>query len=468
MSIQKSSRHTKNAIMLLAILVFAILPSATASAQTYTVIGSFSSLTDPLSALVQDRDGSLIGTTEFGGSVSQGIVYDVALDGTITTLYTFDDINGGIPDSEGIILGTNGSYYGSTYMDGTANKGSVYQMSRAGAVRFLYSFPNATFGGPDGAFIYGFDGNLYGTNYSGGAYNGGGVYKVTPSGTANTIFSFSPGQGAYPEGALVLGSDGNFYGTTTEQSTNLGKLLFQGTIYKITPGGAISYLKKFGHLQQPTTGLALAPDGNFYGVMAFSTAVDGLIFRITPQGQYTVMHTFSGGVDGAGPSSALIVGSDGNLYGTTTKGGANGYGTVYQLTTAGNLTTVYDFQFTQTLTNNALMQHTNGLFYGGLSSIEPDGDSAIFSLDIGLPPFVKLVKPFGTVGSTIQILGQGFTGTTSVSFNGVPATTFTAVSDTFMAAVVPANATTGPVLIATPTGTLTGHFVKLSANRMPE
>src|SRR5258708_33269927 len=102
MSIQKSSTHTQKVIVLLAVLVFAILRTATASAQTYTVIGSFPSLTDPLSALVQDRDGSLIGTTEFGGRLSQGIIYDAMLDGTITTLYTCNVTNGGYPFSEGI------------------------------------------------------------------------------------------------------------------------------------------------------------------------------------------------------------------------------------------------------------------------------------------------------------------------------------------------------------------------------
>jgi len=105
-----------------------------------------------------------------------------------------------------------------------------------------------------------------------------------------------------------------------------------------------------------------------------------------------------------------------------------------------------------------LMQHTNGLFYGTAQSGGTFGGGTIFSLDMGLGPFIKTVLNFATPGSNVQILGTALTGATSVTFNGTPATTFTVVSDTFMTAIVPAGATTGPIQVTTPTQTLTSNM----------
>jgi uncharacterized repeat protein (TIGR03803 family) len=169
------------------------------------------------------------------------------------------------------------------------------------------------------------------------------------------------------------------------------------------------------------------------------------------------LHTFSG-PDGYGPASVLVLGSDGNLYGVTGGGGANGYGTLYQITTTGTFTTVYSFAKADGVYAEGFVQHTNGAFYGSSASGGANDDGSIFSVNTGLAPFVGLVRPFGAVGSTVQILGQGLTGTTGVSFNGVPALTFTVEADTFMTAVVPPGATTGPVTITTPGGTLTSNM----------
>ncbi len=142
-------------------------------------------------------------------------------------------------------------------------------------------------------------------------------------------------------------------------------------------------------------------------------------------------------------------GTNGDLYGED-DGGDSGY-QIYKINPQGQFATVYNFQAGQG-DSDAMLQATNGNFYGTY------GDpGAIFSLDTGLGPFVAFVIPTGKVGKNAQILGQGFTGTTSVTFNGVPATSFKVVSDTYLTAVVPVGATTGSVVVTTPSGALTSN-----------
>ena len=180
------------------------------------------------------------------------------------------------------------------------------------------------------------------------------------------------------------------------------------------------------------------------------------------------MHSFDV-IDGANPEAGLVQASDGKLYGTTVFGGGHGEGSIFSITTDGTVTTLYSFpSFDHVDGANpfGLMQHTDGKFYGttseGGTSINCDsfdsiGCGTVFSLDLGLGPFVTFVVPSGKVGSVIQILGTDLTGATAVSFNGVPASSFKVVRGTLIKATLPAGATTGPVTVTTPTGTLTSN-----------
>jgi len=193
---------------------------------------------------------------------------------------------------------------------------------------------------------------------------------------------------------------------------------------------------------------------------------------MTPEGALTTLYSFcsqSRCADGANPVAGLVQGTDGNFYGTTIVGGTGpcpgmltpGCGTVFRITPQGALTTVHSFEGTDgTAPAGGLMQATSGLFYGtasmgGLNDCA-FGCGTLFSIDMGLGPFVTFVQAAGKVGRTGGILGQGFTGTTSVSLNGIPAS-FTVVSDTFIKAAVPAGATTGYVTVNTPSGPLTSN-----------
>jgi uncharacterized repeat protein (TIGR03803 family) len=173
----------------------------------------------------------------------------------------------------------------------------------------------------------------------------------------------------------------------------------------------------------------------------------GTIFKITSGGTFTTVHKFFD-TDGGSLQSGLALASNGSLYGGNPLEGC--CGDIFELTLPRTITTVYTFTTSYGPGgNSAVLQATNGLFYGTYAS-----PGVAFSLDVGLQPFVAFVIPSGKTGDTAQILGQGLTGATSVTFDGVPATSFSVVSDTFMTAVVPSGATSGSVVVVTPSGTL--------------
>ncbi len=213
----------------------------------------------------------------------------------------------------------------------------------------------------------------------------------------------------------------------------------------------------------PDAGLIQAADGNLYGTAAYGGggictqrpihhSGCGTIFKITLGGKLTTLHHFDS--TGFWPGGALVQATDANFYGTTEYGGASDYGTIFMFTPEGTLTTLHSFDY---YTDGAwppggLLQATDGTFYG----VTEGGSGTLFSLDMGLGPFVSFVHNPAKVGGSFGVLGQGLTGTTGVSLNGTLAT-FTVKSDTLILATVPAGATTGYVTVTTPSGTLTSN-----------
>jgi uncharacterized repeat protein (TIGR03803 family) len=179
------------------------------------------------------------------------------------------------------------------------------------------------------------------------------------------------------------------------------------------------------------------------------------VFKITPMGDFILLHQFTGD-DGARPRAGVIQATDGNFYGTTSVGGANGGGTIFEITAEGEFFALYSFLPQSSSPQGALLQATNGTFYGTTSGGGAFNDGIVFRASAGLGPFIAFVQGAGKVGQTGGILGQAFTGTTSVSFSGISAT-FTVVSDTFIRATVPPGATTGYVTVTTPSDTLTSN-----------
>jgi uncharacterized repeat protein (TIGR03803 family) len=374
---------------------------------------------------------------------------------------------GELPEA-GLILASDGNFYGEATACSTGDcDGTVFKVTPEGVVTLLHSFVGTDGSAPYGPLVEGTDGNLYGTT----SYNPlGTVFKISKAGKFTLLHTFTGanGDGASPYGALVEGVDGSFYGTTAQGGSYQGCTDGCGTVFKVTPGGEFATIYQFctdgvcRDGQGPVAGLVLGVDSNFYGTTPSGGTGLGTVFKITPAGVLTTLSTFASGGDS--PVAGLVQGNDGNFYGTTLSGGTDNSGTVFKVTPNGTLTILYNFDYPSgAAPYGGLLQATSGVFYGGTTQ---GGDlscgngvlgcGVVYSLDTALGPFVAFVVPGGKVGQTGGILGQGFTGTNSVSLNGISAT-FTVVSDTFIKATVPARATTGYVTVTTPTGVLTSN-----------
>src|SRR6202521_3634157 len=396
---------------------------------------------------------------------------------TFTTLHSFDYTDGAYTGAA-LVQATNGNLYGTTGSGGANGDGTVFKITPSGTLTTLYNFcsqKGCTDSGPNAAgLVQATNGNFYGATLSGGATNSGTVFKITPSGTLTTLYSFCSQSGCtdgtYPSGGLVQATDGNFYGTTYGGGAGANN---SGTLFKITPSGTLTTLYSFCSQSNCTDGsvpngeLIQATNGNLYGTTRGAGSNNsGTVFKVTPSGTLTTLYSFcpqSGCTDGATPNGGLVQATDGNLYGTTSNGGTLGAGTVFQITPTGALTTVHTFCAMQAgcpdgaNPQGALVQDTNGTFYGTTSAggVSPPYNAygTVYSLSVGLGPFVETQPTSGKVGKAVIILGTNLTGTSSVSFHGTP-TTFKVVSGSEIKTAVPAGATTGKVKGGTPHGTL--------------
>jgi uncharacterized repeat protein (TIGR03803 family) len=462
-------------------LVLAFATPTSSHAQTYSALYEFGGKTgDPASPqysgiIAQGRDGNLYSTapaTPVGGLCSFcGAMFKITPSGTLTVVYYFNDTAGsGYTPFGGLTLGTDGNFYGTTRVGGTPNLGTVFKITAGGTLTKLYEFGTCKYPCVDGAYptappVQGRDGNFYGTtpNATNGT-NDGIVYKITPAGKFTILYVFNGSSGAFPNDPLIQGTDGNFYGTTTLGGKTLGSTCVVrfasftcGTVFKMTPAGKVTFIYEFDktHGAGPIGPVTQGSDGNFYGTTSEGgTSGFGVVFKLTSAGVLTVLHNFNG-TDGKTPDAGLVQANDGNFYGVASAGGTLGYGTIFKVRSTGTFSVVYNFENTHGATPEVtLFQHTNGILYGDTDSGDSHGDGVFYSLNIGAAEFARLQPTSGKVGSSVGIFGQGFTGTTAVSFNSVKATTFSVISDTYLIATVPTGAKTGTVTVVRPSGSL--------------
>ena len=469
-----------NKLILSKAICIAVLWVATAIcslAQTFTTLLSFDDTDGEYPqqmSLIQGSDGNLYGTTFGGGAYNAcvygcGTVFKITSDGTLTTLHNFA---GGSADGfypyASLVLATDRNFYGTTY-DGAAHAcGMVFKIASQGELTVLFSFYCRNGGYPEAGLVQATNGDFYGTTSEGGANSCAGlgcgtVFKITSRGKFTRLHSFDGPDGNSPYAGLVQAADGNFYGTTY-----LGGFHRDGTVFELTPGGTLTSLHSFvgSDGSNPTAGLVQASDGNFYGTTSLGGAYgEGTVFKITPDGSLTTLYNFcaqSGCPDGGNPIAGLMQATDGNFYGTTVGGGAYAGGTIFSITSGGTLTTLHSFAYTDgSEPTGGLVQGTNGDFYGtttrsGANCTGDGGCGTVFSLSVGLGPFVETNPTSGKVGAKVSILGTDLTAATGVTFKGTAAT-FKVVSKSEIMTTVPTGATTGIVQVVTPGGTLNSN-----------
>ena len=375
------------------------------------------------SALILATDGNFYGTTSQAGpnckqsSLICGTVFKITPSGALTTIYNFcsrSNCSDGFAPHAALVQGTDGNLYGTTSDGGTAGCGNfgcgtVFKITLSGTLTTLYTFcphGNCQFEAPDGnrpmaALVEGADGNFYGTTSQGGSTNGcqlfgcGTVFKVSSAGAFLSLHDFVDSVDGFTPGQIMQALDGNFYGVTA------------GTLFKMEPSGALTTIHLFMLTDgEAPVGLMQGTDGWFYGVTSQGGSLNcfsgcGTIFKTNSTGNIITLHPFAGS-DGATPMGGLVQGVDGDLYGTTSKGGSS--------------------------------KNCDG------------GCGTFFKLGLGLAPFVEALPSFGNVGAQVNVIGPNFVGTTQVAFNGTVAN-YHVVSPTYMTATVPDGATTGRIQV---------------------
>jgi uncharacterized repeat protein (TIGR03803 family) len=436
---------------LCAVVAFCIAAAIASPAQTFTTIHSFTGPTQggswPYAGLIQATDGNFYGVASAGGgggcTFGCGTIYKITPEGMLTILYTFL-----FPDccetSSGLIQAKNGHFYGTTGYGGSFSNcsfylgcGTVYEITPEGTQTTVYNFSELA--APLSGVIQASDGNLYGTTYYGGGgsctFGCGTIFQLTPEGALTTLFNFAGTNGAAP-GELVQAGNGDFYGTTLSGGAGGAYGLDgNGTLFEITSGGALTMLNSFCAQTNcsdgggPTT-LIHAVDGNFYGTTLYGGANgNGTVFKITPGGALTSLYSFCAAKncsDGSEPTG-LMQATDGNFYGTTLHGTGNAVGTIFEITPAGALTTIHKFAGTGGANPySGVTQAADGKFYGttlygGTSNNCIEGCGTVFSFS---PSAVK--SPTSTVifsSLNPSSYGQTATWTATVTTTGsVPPT----------------------------------------------
>jgi uncharacterized repeat protein (TIGR03803 family) len=427
------------------VLVFALFFSSTAGtrAQSLQVVHSFDETTGafPQGKLLLASDGNLYGTTFSGGTDNLGTIFRITTEGVLTSIASFNGTNGSAPLA-GLVQAKDGLFYGTASGGGTNDSGSgtLFKMLANGTIVHLLTFDYQNGSNPRSALTLGADGRLYGTTFEGGTNEGyGSAFAITTNGVFTSLFSFDGANGAYPRSVLTQAKDGNFYGTTLGDSSRPRNF---GTFFRLTPEGVMTTLIAFsgGNGQSPLAGPLLSEDGNLYGTTSRGgTGGSGTIFKFTLPSSFQTLASFASATNG-NPQSELFQASDGSFYGTTA--GQTGFGTVFRLNTNGVINTIAEFNGTNGAYPRAgLVQGRDGNLYGTASG-GGKGFGTIFR--IVLPLNLRIAQAGTNVVVAWPRIGETFKLQTSTEVK--PDAVWTDVTATSLilgSEVVSTNAATG-------------------------
>ena len=408
----RAARYLTTAALLFAIVV--ALPRLACADAVETTLASFDGTNGhyPTQGLLLASDGNFYGTTPLYGD-DYGTVFRITPTGTLTTIYRFSGLADEGNPLAALIQGSDGNLYGTTAGGLAFQYGTVFKLTLDGTLTtlFVFTYDSTTGTWPDGnspqaALVEGPDGNFYGTTVGGGRQNGGSsalgtIFKMSSAGDLLGSFPVYGGLDiAIPNAPLVLGTDGAFYSTCY----NSGGVVGAGAVYQFNAAGLVTVLHGFNDTPDggtPNGGLVLGSDGNFYGTTEYGgTSHLGTVYRISQEGTYEQLISFDNS-NGAQPFGQMIQATDGNFYGTTVGGGSLLNGTVFQLTPAGVLTTEYNFTYSGSdgaQPKGTLVQGADGRLYGTSQAGGLYGLGTVFALDLNLGSTLTLLSAASVKG----------------------------------------------------------------------
>jgi uncharacterized repeat protein (TIGR03803 family) len=349
---------------------------------------------EPLfSGVVRDSEGNFYGTTYAGGPYNYGTVFKVDAAGNETVLHGFGQAHDGRAPYSGLVLDPTGHLFGTTYGGGIRDRkcrngcGIVFEIYPNGDEKILHGFGGVKGDGslPIGSLIRDAAGNFYGTTQMGGTYGYGTVFKIDGAGMETVLYSFGDApDGAYPAAGVIEDSAGNFYGTTSGGGANS-----LGTVFKLDPSGHETVLHNFAGGSDgsaPMAGLVRDPSGNLYGTTYLGGYGEGTVFEVDTNGNETILQDFGENNSGAYAESTLVRDSQGNLYGSTIQGGANVNGTeggtVFKVSSQGAFSVLYSFagEPNGAGPEGPLMIDSAGTLYGTTASGGTTNNGTVFQL----------------------------------------------------------------------------------------
>jgi uncharacterized repeat protein (TIGR03803 family) len=356
-----SVKHIAIRLLLFAGFAALLVSAQPAPAQTFSILHNFTSPGE-CPGLVMDAAGNLYGAAG-GGTYGLGEIYQLTLSGGFTTLHSFSGGADGVVACSKLAIDAQGNLYGASNSGGTNGGGDVFKLTPAGDVTVLYNFPaTPDLYFPDAGLALDSSNNIYGTREYGGNFGAGTAFEVTPSG-GTILHNFgSAGDGKQPRAGVVADANGNVYGTTYHGGTGkCGTSLGCGTVFEIASGGTSKILHSFDNRlplegKFPWADLLLDSQGNIYGTTykggdrsIFSQGY-GTVFKIAPDGTETILRAFAGRTfgDGCLPLGGMVMDGQGNLFGTTWGCGIYGGlskngGVVFEIISSGIEKVLYNF-----------------------------------------------------------------------------------------------------------------------------